>query len=116
MKGKAILRSLLFAYLVTGMLLLLLAFLLFRFDLGEGPVTAGIVVIYVLSSFLGGFAAGKTMKQQKYLWGVLLGLCYFLLLAFVSFLVERQWNMGFQHTITTFSMCLGGGALGGMLS
>ena len=36
MKGKAVLKALLFAYGVTGMLLLFLAFLLFQFNLGEG--------------------------------------------------------------------------------
>lgn len=37
MKVRAILRSLLFSYAVTGISLLLLAFLLFQFDLGEKP-------------------------------------------------------------------------------
>ena len=41
MKVKVILKSLLFSYAVTGAFLLLLAFLLFQFDLGEKPVTSG---------------------------------------------------------------------------
>ena len=36
MKGKAILRSLLLAYGVTGLFLLILAFLLFQFGFGGG--------------------------------------------------------------------------------
>lgn len=46
MKVRAILRSLLFSYAVTGIFLLLLAFLLFQFDLGEKPVSAGIVAVF----------------------------------------------------------------------
>ena len=43
-----ILKSLLAAYLVTGILLVLLTFLLYQFELDEQKVTAGIVVIVVL--------------------------------------------------------------------
>ena len=116
MKIKAVLKSLLLAYGITGLFLLILAFLLFQFDLGEGPVTAGIIAVYVVSCLSGGFMAGKMIRKNKYLWGVLVGLVYYLLLAAVSFAVKGKWDMDTQHTITTFCMCLGGGALGGMLS
>lgn len=116
MKGKAVLKSLLFAYAITGLLLLLLAFLLFRFDLGKGPVTAGIIAVYVLSCLMGGFMAGKILRKDRYLWGVLVGLAYYLLLLTVSFAVQGKWDMTFLHAVATFFMCLGGGALGGMLS
>ena len=64
MKVRAILRSLLFSYAVTGIFLLLLAFLLFQFDLGEKPVSAGIVAVYILSCLLGGFMAGKIIRKD----------------------------------------------------
>ena len=96
MKVKAILRSLFLAYLLSGVCLLLLALLVFKLDIGKGPVTVGIL--------------------DKYRWGFLVGLCYFVLLAAVSFAVQRKWDMSFQHLVTTFFMCLGGGTLGGMLS
>ena len=116
MKVKAILKSLLFSYAVTGVFLLILAFLLFPFDLGEKPVNAGITAGYVLSCLLGGFMAGKIVRKDKYLWGILLGLFYYLLLITVSFVVKGKWDMSVIHAVTTFFMCLGGGALGGMLS
>ena len=114
MKVKAVLKSLLAAYALTGAFLFLLAFLLFQFDLGEGPIAAGIVAVYVISCLAGGFIAGKIMRKDKYLWGILVGLCYFLLLLLVSFTVQGKWDMTVQHLVTTFFMCLGGGALGGM--
>ncbi|MDD5803804.1 TIGR04086 family membrane protein [Blautia sp. HCP3S3_H10_1] len=116
MKMKAILKSLLFSYAVTGVFLLFLAFLLFQFDLGEKPVSVGIVAVYILSCLLGGFMAGKIVRKDKYLWGILLGVFYYLLLVTVSFIVKGKWDMSLMHAITTFLMCLGGGALGGMLS
>lgn len=116
MRGKAILKSLLFSYAVTGVFLLFLAFLLFQFDLGETPIAAGIMAVYVLSCLLGGFMAGKIMRKEKYLWGLLLGLFYYLLLMTVSVIVRGKPDMSILHAITTCLLCVCGGTLGGMLS
>ena len=116
MQIKTILRSLLLAYALSGICLMLLALMVFKLDIGQGVVTVGILVIYVLSCLAGGFLSGKLMRQNKYKWGFLVGVCYFVLLMIVSFAVQRRWDMSFQHAVTTFFMCLGGGTLGGMLS
>lgn len=116
MKVKAILRSLFLAYALSGVCLLFLALLVFKLDIGKGPVTAGILVIYVLACLAGGFFAGKMLRKDKYRWGFVVGFCYFALLVAVSFAVQRKWDMSIQHLVTTFFMCLGGGTLGGMLS
>ena len=110
MKIKSVLKSLFLAYAITGAFLFLLAFL------GRAPTAAAIVAIYVVSCFAGGFMAGKLVRRDKYFWGILTGLAYFILLAAASFVVQGKWDMSFQHLITTFCMCLGGGALGGMLA
>ena len=115
MRLKAVLRSLLLAYGLTGLLLLLLAFVLFWFEPGEGTAAAGITFIYVASCLTGGFAAGKIMRKDRYLWGIVTGLSYYVLLLLVSFLAQGKWDVTFAHAVTTFFMCLGGGALGGML-
>ena len=65
MKVRAILKSLLFAYALTGVALLLLALVLFAFDLGETAVDAGIIIIYVLACFMGGFMAGKIVRKTN---------------------------------------------------
>ena len=116
MKIKAILRSLLFAYAFTGIALLFLAFLLFSLNLGETVVATGIIGIYVLSCFMGGFMTGKMVRKERYLWGLCTGIIYFVLLIAVSFAVQGKWDMTLSHVITTFLVCTGGGALGGMLS
>ena len=109
MKVRAILKSLLFAYALTGVALLLLALVLFAFDLGETAVDAGIIIIYVLACFMGGFMAGKIVRKDKYLWGVITGLAYYVM-------AKGGWDMSAAHAVTTFFMCTGGGTLGGMLS
>ena len=57
-QGMRIAKALLASYLLTGGLLLLLAGLLYRFRLDEGKVQIGIILIYILSCFAGGFLAG----------------------------------------------------------
>ena len=61
------LKSLLCAYIVTGILLVILALLLYKAGLGEEMVNAGILLIYVISSFAGGFVMGKLTGTWKLL-------------------------------------------------
>jgi putative membrane protein (TIGR04086 family) len=116
MQIKAIVKSVVVSYTVTGLGLLLLAFLLFRFDLGEVPVTAGIVVVYILSCLTGGFLAGRIMQKRRLLWGIAAAFAYVVILFAVSFATSGAWDLTFRHVLTTVCVCLGGGALGGILS
>ena len=106
MRIRVVLKSLLFAYALTGVLLLLLAFALFSFDLGETVVDVGITAVYVLACFMGGFMAGRILHRDKYLWGVGTGAAYYLLLLLVSFAVRGHWDMSITHAVTCiFYVC-----------
>ena len=111
-----VMKALLAAYVVTGLLLLEIAGFLYRFQWDEGKVQIGIILTYILSCFIGGFLAGKMMKSRKFLWGVLLGLLYFLVMTLVSVAVNRELQSSSSGMITSFLLCMGGGMLGGMLS
>ncbi len=122
-KGKSyqnmairMLKSLLSAYIITGVLLLFLALLLFKFQLSEARVNIGIIIVYVISSFLGGFLEGKMMKARKFLWGAAAGLLYFAILALISLAVNQGFEGGSSHFVTTLILCTAGGTLGGMVS
>lgn len=110
------LKFLLVSFLVSVVLLFLLAFLLFKFHLSDSVVSAAVVVIYVLSNFLSGFLAGKTMERQKYLWGLALGAAYFAVLWAVSAMSgQSPEEIGHGFAMTLF-LCLASGMLGGMIS
>ena len=64
-KITALLTGLVAAYAITGGSLLLLALLLFKLDLTEGKITAGIIIIYILSCFLGGIAGREAGGQPQ---------------------------------------------------
>ena len=114
--GAFFLKSLLFYYILTAVLLALLAFLLFRLGLGEKTVTIAITVIYVAATFIGGFITGKRMGSRKFLWGLLLGCAYFLVLAAVSLWAGKGNIQLGTSFFTTLALCAGGGMLGGMVS
>ena len=58
-KISGIIKSLLFSYIVTLLILFLLSFLLFKFRLSENIISFGITLSYVVSCFLGGNIAGR---------------------------------------------------------
>ena len=111
-----ILKALLASYLVTGILLFVLTLLLYKFEWDEQMVTAGIIVIYVLSTFVGGFILGKLKRVRKFLWGLIIGVLYFVLLFLISFGVYRSFDGNGTNVITALLLCAGGGMLGGMLA
>ena len=115
-KGIWLLKALLAGYVVTGILLMILALLLYKIDLDEQKVTVGIVATYVISTFVGGFIMGKLVEGQKFIWGLVLGVIYFLLLFAVSFAVNHQLQSNGTNLVTTLLLCAGGGMLGGMVS
>ena len=109
-------KCLLAAYLLTGGALLLLALLLYRFQLSGQAVNIGIVVIYTAAAFLAGFFAGKGTGERRFLWGLLAGILYFVLLALLTLLVNHGFKDFGNHFFTTLMICAGSGMLGGMLS
>ncbi len=111
-----LLKSLLFSYILTAGLLLLLAFFLFKFDLTEKLVSVAIIAIYVAATFFAGFVTGKRQNSRKFLWGLLMGAAYFVVLALVSLAVKQSPDTLGQSFFTTLVLCAGGGMLGGMLS
>lgn len=112
----SILKILLFMYIVTGILLVILSALLYKMQLSESVVSAGIVVIYVISGFLGGFFAGKVMKSRKFLWGMVMGGCYFLILIAGSIAFQHGIGMELSRFFTTLILCISSGMIGGMAS
>ncbi|MBO5089054.1 MAG: TIGR04086 family membrane protein [Lachnospiraceae bacterium] len=115
-KFGVVIKGLMFAYAVTGALLALLAFLVFRFDLAENVTDLSIIAIYVVVTFLGAFIVGKRVKEQKFFWGFLLGFLYISIITVVAVVLGEVFQVTSTANLTTAALCIGGGLLGGMLS
>lgn len=115
-KVVVILRDLLVSYIITGLLLLLLAFLMLKADVSGGILNGGILLTYILSSFAGGFLLGKSADQKRFLWGLGMGALYFITLVLISILTNSVMGMEAGRVITVMAICLFSGMLGGMIS
>lgn len=109
-------KSLLASYIVTGILLLVLTFFMYKFELNEKIVSAAIVGIYVVSTLIGGMIIGELTKSKRYLWGMVLGIIYFVLLLLITLGVYRTLNGDSVSIVTSLILCAGGGMTGGMIS
>lgn len=111
----ALLKCLMAAYVLTGIMLVLLAAFLYKLQLGENIVEIGIIVVYVISSLLAGLFFSKGAKSRRFLWGMAAGAAYFLIICAVSIAMEPDFAVLSNSCITTMAICIGSGMLGGMI-
>ena len=111
-----LLKSLLASYIATMLMLMLLTLAVYKLDIGEKAVSAGIVSIYILSTMVGGVLIGKMAQMRRFIWGIGLGMLYFLLLLLITLGIYRNINSDMANMVTTWILCVGGGMIGGMIS
>ena len=110
------LEGLLFSYVITAFVLLILSFLMLKLDLSSGVISGGINFVYIISAFAGGFFVGKKTEQRKFLWGLLIGIFYFIILMLISLMMNRVSPLPLGNLFTTFFISSLSGMLGGMIS
>ena len=116
MKILEVIKSLVVAYIITGIALAVLAFVIYKWNINESITNIVILAIYVIATFLGGFITGKHVKEHKFIWGFILGACYILIIYGVSMILSASLHMVSTASVLAAILCLAGGMLGGMLS
>ncbi len=114
--AKVLFAVLFLMYIISALLLLFLALLLYKMELGEAAVKIAVIVIYIVTGLLGGILAGKKIKDKKFLWGLDVGTLYFLILFCTSLFFKRGADIELVKTVTTFILCACAGMAGGMIS
>ena len=115
-KSSRVVKGLIVSYLVSGTGLLLLALLLLKCQLDEGKVTAGILAVYVLSGLCGGIYMGKTAERKRYLWGMVLGGMYWIILMSITVFSGAGIGTGVKGAFLTLLICAGSSTLGAMVA
>lgn len=110
------LKGLLFSYIITAFMLLLLSLLMLKLDLPSAVISGGINLAYILSTFVGGFFVGKKLEQKKFLWGLVMGVLYFLVLLLVCLAMNSNTPLPLGGLFTVLIICGLSGMLGGMIS
>ena len=115
-KVFALLKGLLISYIITAFMLLLLAFVMLKLDTPSIVISGGINFAYIISAFVGGFFAGKRIEQKKFIWGMIIGLMYFVILLVISLMMNRVSPIPVGNLLTVFIISVLSGMLGGMIS
>lgn len=118
MKKKTIIhmvKGVVLAYIISGICLVLLAFLMFQWDVSEGVIRGGIIFAYVFSCFVSGMVVSAHQEGRKYLWGLFVGLLYYIILLVCSMIFNRAVFMQIPGILPALFLCGFGGMLGGML-
>lgn len=110
-----IIRLLLVGYIISGVILLVLALMMWKGNPAAGIISGGLLFAYLISCFTGGLLLGKKMGVRKYLWGLLFGLLYFAVIFAVSMIVKNITGSVSDNIVTVMLLCIAGGMLGGML-
>lgn len=115
-KISVVIRGLIVSYAVTGVLLAILAFAVYKLHLTETIADIAIIAIYVVVTFIGAFIVGKRVKERKFVWGLILGMLYIAIITAAAFAISHAFHVPNTADITTALLCVGGGLIGGMLS
>jgi len=110
-----LLKTVVATVLVTLIMLLLLSFALYKWNLREDYLGGGIIFTYVISNFVGGFNIGKVKEQRRFIWGALSGFIYFVILVVLS-MIAGGTGLDMKSVIIAFLSCVLGGTVGGMVS
>lgn len=114
-KIVSILKVLLLEFIVSMVLLLVIAFVMYQSGMGQGTARILILGVYLISTFLGGMIIGKAQKSRRLIWGTMAGILYLLVLLIVSVIVNSGLT-GENNIILSAVCCILGGCLGGMSS
>lgn len=103
-------------FIISALLLLFLALLLYRLELSEAVVKVAVIVIYIITGLTGGILMGKKIRDKKFLWGFVAGTVYFGILFAVSLIIKGGAGIEPVKMITTWVLCACAGTAGGMIS
>lgn len=115
-KGIYLVQSLVAAYIATGIILCILAFLMYQTGAGMKIANIGVTVTYILASVFAGFIVGHKMGKRKFIWGLIVGLLYFLILLAISVFFYEDAALISKERITALLLCAAGGTMGGMFA
>lgn len=111
-----VLKATIAVAVVTVVLLLLLSLILFKFNLSDTFVMVGIYITYVVSCFVGGLIIGKVRGEKKFIWGMVVGLVFFVTLSIISLIVTRELYGSGLKVLGALAACVFGGMAGGMVA
>lgn len=101
--------------LITAVLLLLCAYLMLKTGVGEQVLGVLLAGVDALAAFAGGVYLGRKAGKQKFLWGLIFGVLYFLIYLLLAFLANGP-ALRMESLLKSLLVMAAGGMIGGMVS
>ena len=114
--AKSLGKIILAMFAATAVLLFVLALFVWQLQPGGQVISIGISVVYVVSCLIGGFFAGKVQGTKKFVWGMLMGFLYVIVMLCITLIVKKGFHADLSQFVLNLILCLGGGMIGGMVS
>ena len=114
--GLVYIKYMAITFLINMVLLVITAFFWYKTDMSPTVVSGMLVAAYIISNFIGGWMIGKKAEKRKFLWGLLLGVGYFLVVFLISFLGNAYMLGDIRDLILAGVLCVLSGMFGGMVS
>lgn len=115
-KLAGVLKSLVISYIITLLLLFVIAVLLYKTGLSDMALGIMVVCVYIIATFVGGVLTGRKVRERRFAWGAVYGALYVMTAWIIS---AALGGYGDGLTLTCAArgaMCVAGGMLGAMLS
>ena len=104
----------LMAYAITSIIFLGYAMLITYTTVSERSLPTVVTITTVLSVLIAGFDAARGAENRGWLWGMVAGLVYVLVLAAIMALIFPTFSVG-ARAFLIFALGIAGGGLGGIL-
>ena len=111
-----ILKETLIQMIISVILVAIAAFVVLRTSPSENTIKIIILVIYGISSFVGGLILGKAMEKRRFLWGAGAGAIYIGILLLAALAIKGNLNTGTVSLISGIIVSVAAGTVGGILS
>ena len=102
--------------LISFVLIALAAWIMLSGKMSVGMEKIFLNAIRIISCFAGGFFCGKKNRQRGFIWGLLVGAIYYVLLMLLRVVTGTDFQGNTLNTVTALLCCIGSGMLGGMCS
>ena len=102
--------------LASFLLVSLLSVILWKMDGNVKLASGGIITIYIVVNVFGGIVMGNIFGKQKFFWGLVIGITYFLVLLLAGVLFAGTSLQENGRIFSGFMICAIAGMFGGMLS
>lgn len=111
---KAVATAVAASLVITFVLFMIFAFVLFLSRMNEMQISGGVFIISVISLILGGMIASKQAQKAGFLHGAIVAACYLIVVFLGSVIINRGFFFNMRMVTMTIG-CLCAGIFGGII-